>query len=72
MKIHTYLTFDGQCEAAFNYYAECLGGTLELMRMGESPEAANVPEQFHDRVMHVCLTVGDQLLMASDTFPGMP
>ncbi|PKM26610.1 MAG: VOC family protein [Gammaproteobacteria bacterium HGW-Gammaproteobacteria-13] len=72
MKIHTYLTFDGQCEAAFNYYAECLGGSLELMRMGESPEAANVPEQFHDRVMHVCLTVGDQLLMASDTFPGMP
>ncbi len=72
MKIHTYLTFDGQCEAAFNYYAECLGGSLELMRMGESPEAGNVPEQFHDRVMHVCLTVGDQLLMASDTFPGMP
>lgn len=72
MKIHTYLTFDGQCEAAFSYYAECLGGSLELMRMGESPEAGNVSEQFHDRVMHVCLTVGDQLLMASDTFPGMP
>ena len=60
MKIHAYLTFDGQCEAAFNHYADCLGGSLELMRMGESPEAANVPEAFHDRVMHVCLTVGDQ------------
>ena len=72
MKIHTYLTFDGQCEAAFNYYAECLGGSLELMRMGESPEAANVPEAFHDRVMHVCLTVGDQLLMASDSLPMHP
>ncbi|WP_394236618.1 VOC family protein [Pseudomonas anguilliseptica] len=72
MKIHAYLIFDGQCEAAFNYYAECLGGSLELMRFGESPEAGNVPEQFHGRVMHVCLTMGDQLLMASDTFPGMP
>ncbi|MGB4074698.1 VOC family protein [Pseudomonas sp.] len=72
MNIHAYLTFDGQCEAAFKHYAECLGGNLQLMRMGESPEAANVPAQFHDRVMHVCLTVGDQLLMASDTFPGMP
>ena len=71
MKIHAYLTFDGQCEAAFNYYAEHLGGTLELMRIGESPEAGNVPEQFHHRVMHVSLSVGDQLLMASDTFPGM-
>jgi PhnB protein len=72
MKIHAYLTFDGQCEAAFNYYAECLGGSLELMRFGESPEAGNVPAQFHERVMHVCLTVGDQVLMASDTFPGTP
>jgi PhnB protein len=72
MNIHAYLTFDGQCEAAFTHYAECLGGDLQLMRMGESPEAANIPTQFHQRVMHVCLTVGDQLLMASDTCPGMP
>lgn len=72
MKIHAYLTFDGQCEAAFKYYAECLGGSLELMRFGESPEAGNIPAEFHDRVIHVCLSVGDQLLMASDTFPGMP
>jgi PhnB protein len=72
MKIHAYLMLDGQCEAAFNYYAECLGGELELMRYGDSPEADNVPEQFHDRAIHVCLTVGDQMLMASDTVPGMP
>lgn len=71
MKIHAYLTFDGQCEAAFKFYADCLNGSLELMRFGEGPEAGNVPEQFHDRVMHVSLAVGDQLLMASDTCPGM-
>lgn len=72
MKINAYLAFDGLCETAFNYYAECLGGDLELMRYGESPEAAKVPEHVHDRVIHVCLTVGDQLLMGSDTMPGMP
>lgn len=72
MKIHAYLTFDGQCEAAFKFYAECLGGKLELMRFGESPEAENIPAEFHDRVIHVCLTAGDQLLMASDTLPQYP
>ena len=72
MKIHAYLMFDGQCEQAFNFYAELLGGKLELMRFGESPEAGEVPPEFHDRVMHVCLTVGDQILMASDTIPQYP
>ncbi|SFP23740.1 VOC family protein [Pseudomonas borbori] len=72
MKIHAYLMFDGQCEAAFNFYAECLGGTLEMMRYADSPEDMQVPAEFQQRIMHVCLTVGDQLLMASDTLPQSP
>lgn len=72
MKIHAYLIFDGQCEAAFNFYAELLGGKLELMRFADSPEAGEVPPEFRDRVMHVCLTAGDQVLMASDTIPQYP
>jgi PhnB protein len=72
MKVHAYLMFDGQCEAAFKFYAECLGGTLELMSFGESPEAGNIPAEFHERIIHACLTVDDQLLMASDTLPQSP
>ena len=73
MKIHAYLMFDGQCEAAFNFYAECLRGTLEMMRYADSPdEDMEVPAEFQQRIMHVCLTVGDQLLMASDTLPQCP
>jgi PhnB protein len=64
------LTFNGQCEGAFKFYADCLNGSLELMRFGESTEAGNVPEQFHQRVMHVCLTSGDPMLMAADSIPG--
>ena len=72
MKIHAYLMFDGQCEAAFNFYAQTLDGTLQLMRYAESPDAKDIPPEFHQRVMHVCLTVGDQLLMASDSTPQCP
>ncbi|MDM8349760.1 VOC family protein [Pseudomonas sp. sp1636] len=72
MKIHAYLMFDGQCEAAFSFYAKCLGGTLEMMRYAESPDAGEIPTQFQQRIMHACLTVGDQLLMASDRPPQSP
>ena len=72
MKIHAYLMFDGQCEAAFNRYAEVFGGKLEMMRYADSPEDMEVPAEYQQRVMHVCLTVGDQLLMASDNLPQYP
>ncbi|MFT0632806.1 VOC family protein [Pseudomonas sihuiensis] len=72
MKMHAYLMFDGQCEAAFNRYAEVFGGKLEMMRYADSPEDMEVPGEYQQRVMHVCLTVGDQLLMASDNLPQYP
>lgn len=72
MKIHAYLMFDGQCEAAFNRYAEVFGGQLEMMRYADSPEDMEVPAEYRQRIMHVCLTVGDQLLMASDNLPQYP
>jgi PhnB protein len=72
MKIHAYLMFDGQCEAAFTYYAELFGGQLEMMRYADSPEEMENPAEYRQRVMHVCLTVGDQLLMASDNLPQYP
>jgi len=72
MKMHAYLMFDGQCEAAFNRYAEVFGGKLEMMRYADSPEDMEVPAEYQQRVMHVCLTVGEQLLMASDNLPQYP
>ena len=72
MKMHAYLMFDGQCEAAFNRYAEVFGGKLEMMRYADSPEGMEVPAEYQQRVMHVCLAVGDQLLMASDNLPQYP
>lgn len=71
MKINAYLMFDGQCEVAFNFYAQCLGGKLELMRFAEAPDNAcgELPAEYQQRIMHACLTLGDQLLMASDSAP---
>ena len=38
MKINAYLNFDGNCEEAIAFYAQCLDGKVEsLMRFGETP-----------------------------------
>ena len=40
------LSFDGQCEAAFEFYEACLGGKINvMMTWGESPMAKDVPAE---------------------------
>jgi len=67
MKIQTYLTFNGTCRQAFEFYAKCLGAKIEMMMThGESPVAEQMPKEWRDKIMHASLTVGDQSLMGSD------
>lgn len=67
MKINPYLSFDGQCREAFEFYANALGGTIAFMQtIGESPMAASMPKDTHHRVMHVTLHLGDQVLQGAD------
>jgi PhnB protein len=70
MKSNTYLYFNGQCEAAFKFYEQCLGGKISsMMTYGDSPMAEQASPELRPQIMHVTLTVGDVLLMGSDTMP---
>jgi PhnB protein len=72
MQFTPYLNFNGDCEAAFRFYERVLGGKIEIMQThGESPIAGEVPPTWHSRILHARLTVGDAVLMASDTPPEM-
>ena len=56
MQINPYLSFNGQCEAAFKFYEQCLGGKgLSFHKYGGSPMASQVPADWHDKVMGVCV-----------------
>lgn len=71
MTILPYLTFDGRCAAAFRFYEELLGGTIEMMQThGDSPIAGDVPPDWRDAILHARLAVGDQVLIALDAPPG--
>jgi len=68
-----YLSFDGQCEAAFRHYEKVFGGTILMMMMrhADAPADAGVPQtpDTATRIMHARLKVGDRLLMGGDAPP---
>ena len=72
MRIEPYLSFDGNCEAALNFYAEALGGQITgLMRYADSPmNTPELPEAWKARVLHGVLEVSGQRVMAADNMPG--
>ncbi|MCE6991862.1 VOC family protein [Dyadobacter sp. CY323] len=71
-KLNSYLNFDGTAEEAFNFYKSVFGGEfLMLSKMGDMPGAEQVPDAEKNRVMHVSLPIGEDLLMGSDIVPSM-
>jgi PhnB protein len=67
MNLYAYLNFDGNCAEAFTFYAELLGGTIEIMQThADSPMAEHVPADWGNKILHARMTVADTVLMASD------
>jgi PhnB protein len=61
-----HLTFNGECEAAFKLYEQCLGGKITFLgKYGEATKPPPSPELV-DKVIHATLKVGDQTLTGLD------
>jgi len=71
--INPYITFDGKCEEAFNFYKSVFGGEFLFMgRMSGMPEKYKVPDDQKNRVMHVSFPISKEtILMGSDTVEGL-
>src|SRR5262249_18392008 len=73
MQLNPYLVFNGQCEAAFKFYEQCLGGKIVAMiPFGEPPAAEHIPSDFRNKIRHARLVVGEAVLMGSDNNPAHP
>ena len=69
MKCDMYLTFDGNCEEAMNYYKEVFNGEFTvIMRYSEGPPEYSNPK-IENKIMHQTLVFGSgNELKASDSF----
>jgi PhnB protein len=70
VNLSAYVSFRGDCEAAFKFYEELLGAKPGLMfRYGDSPMADAGPAGWDNKIMHGSITIGGQLLEGADALP---
>jgi PhnB protein len=70
--VNVYLTFNGNCEEAFNFYKSVFGGEFPYIGrfkdMPPQPGQPAMPAEAMDKIMHVSLPVSKEtMLMGSDT-----
>jgi len=66
MNVAPYLSFEGNCGEALEFYKNAFGGELDISLYEGSPMEAQVSEDMKKKVLHGRLTSGDILIMASD------
>jgi len=69
--VNVYLTFNGNCEEAFNFYKSVFGGEFPYIgRFKDMPAEGGkpVPAEDAEKIMHVSLPISKEtMLMGSDT-----
>lgn len=69
--INPYLTFNGTCEAAFNFYKSVFGGEFPFVgKFKDMPPSPDFPVHEHekDKIMHISLPISKEtILMGSDS-----
>jgi len=71
--VNCYLSFDGTCEAAFNFYKSAFGGEFcSVYRYSDMPPSEHViPESDQNKIMHISLPVSmETMLMGCDMSDG--
>lgn len=65
--INSYLNFKGNTEEAFNFYKAAFGGDFSvLQRFSDTPHGDNMPAELREKIMHVSLPIGANVLMGTD------
>jgi PhnB protein len=69
MELDIYLNYRGNCEEAFRFYEQHLGGKITMMmKHGQQPQS-NVPADWKNKILHARIEIGKTVLMGAD-IPG--
>ena len=67
MNVQPYLSFEGRCDEAIEFYKKSIRAKVEmLMRFKESPDQSMISPGSAEKVMHAALSAGDATLLMSD------
>lgn len=66
MKLDIYLNYPGNCEQAFRFYEQHLGGKItQMMTHGEQPNP-NIPVDWQKKILHARIELGGTVLQGAD------
>lgn len=67
IKLEIYVNYPGNCEEAFRFYEQHLGGKITMMMTHQQqPGGADVPENWKNAILHARLEIGDTALLGAD------
>ncbi|MCD7976361.1 MAG: VOC family protein [Tannerellaceae bacterium] len=74
IQVDPYLTFNGNCEEAFNWYKQIFQTEFNsLVRYKEMPEGPAMSEAEQDRIIYISMPISDYVyLTGADATEGMP
>ena len=70
--VNVYLTFNGNCKEAFDFYKSVFGGEFPYVgtfaEMPPQEDMPPIPDDFKDKIMHISLPISKEtVIMGSDT-----
>jgi PhnB protein len=70
MKLYTYLKYGGNCEQAFRFYEQHLGGKITMMMThGQQPNPNDVSPDWKNAILHARMNIGETVLIGADVPP---
>ena len=66
--INPYINFNGNAEEAFNFYKSVFGGEFAMIKRFKDMASPDFPvaENEANKIMHIALPIGKNILMAND------
>ena len=69
MRVEPYLSFEGRCEEAIEFYKKAVGAQVQMMlRFEEAPRGQGPmgAEEISRKIMHASLRIGESTVLVSD------
>ena len=72
MQLDIYVNYRGQCEEAFRFYEQHLGGRITgIVRHGEQPNHG-IAADWKDKILHARIEIANTVLMGADVAHAEP
>jgi PhnB protein len=66
MRLDIYVNYRGNCEQAFRFYEQQLGGRISGIIRHREQANPNIPADWQDKVLHARIAIGTTVLMGAD------